>query len=231
MEDEQDPQGPPGQVADPNPDPGTTIDWESDDNVYKSRFNGFRKTADQKINRLSQLEQAAEDFRTGDPAEMRRAAAVLGLADHLEIEEPEPPTYDDPADELRAELAALRAEQEAFKGQLTAREQKEAEAAQVAEVNSRLDKLAITDEQERNVVLGLAFTLPMDEQGLPDVQAAATLIEARDKARWDAYKGSKRAPRSIGPGSTATQQPDMSKLTREERVDWAAARLEDLDSA
>lgn len=231
---DQDPQGGPpdsSTIADPTPDPGTTFDWDTDDNPWKQRFEGYRPEADRKITRLSQYEQAVQDFQTGDPAEMRRAAAVLGLADHLEIEDPEPPTYDDPSDELRAELAALRAEQESFKGQLTAREAKEAEAAQVAEVNARLDKLAITDEQERNVVLGVAFTLPMDEQGLPDVSAAAKFVTDRDNARMRAWGDTKNAPRSIQPGSPATQQKNVADMSREEAINWAAERLDAMNAA
>lgn len=234
MQEEQDPQsGPPEQVADPTTDPGasTAFDWDTDDNPWKKRFEGYRPEADRKITRLSQYEQAVQDFQSGDPAEMRRAAAVLGINDYLEIEDPDPPTYDDPADELRAELAALRAEQEAFKGQLTAREQKEAEAAQVAEVNSRLDKLGITDEQERNVVLGAAFTLPMDEQGLPDVAAAARFIEERDNARMRAWGETKNAPRSIQPGSPATQQKNVAEMSREEKIAWAAERLDAMNAS
>lgn len=241
---DQDPQdGSPDLTADPqSAAPGTTqIDWESDENPYrpfKDRFEGYRRTADQKITRLSQYEQAVQDFQSGDPAEMRRAAAVLGIGEYLEIEDPDPPTYDDPSDELRAQIEALRAEQEQFKGQLTAREQKEAEAAQVAEVNSRLDKLGITDEQERNVVLGAAFTMPMDDAGLPDVAAAAKFIEARDRARFADrfadYKASKRAPTSIQPGQTGTGQKsaadmtDSSGLLTQEGLDYYAQRMEDM---
>lgn len=235
MQEEQDPQsGPPeaASVADPTPDPGvsTTIDWDVDDNPWKKRFEGYRPEADRKITRLSQFEQAVQDFRSGDPEEMRRAAAVLGINDYLDIEDPDPPTYDDPVEELRAQLAAQDERYASLEGKLTAREQKEAEAAQVAEVNSRLDKLGITDEQERNVVLGAAFTLPMDEQGLPDVQAAARFIEERDNARMRAWGQSKDAPRSIQPGQSATQQKNVANMSRTEKVVWAAQQLDAMNS-
>jgi hypothetical protein len=235
--DNQDPQsGPPEPVADPAvPDPGATaptFDWDADENPWKQRFEGYRPEADRKITRLSQFEQAVQDFQTGDPSEMRRAAAILGIADHLDIEEPEPPVYDDPVEELRAQLAAQDEKYTALEGKLTKREQAEQEAQQVAEINKRLDKLSITDEVERNMVLGTAFTLPMGDDGLPDIPAAIARIEARDKARDRAWASGKRAPRSIQPGQTATQTRNISEmvdstgLLTQEGLDYLAQQAE-----
>lgn len=236
--DNPDPQG--GSLdpaADPATDPGansTTIDWDSDANPYRKRFEDYRSTADRKVTRLSQFEQAVADFQTGDPAEMRRAATILGIADYLDIEEPEPPTYDDPVEELRAQLAAQDEKYAALEGKLTQREKQEQEAQQVAEINKRLDKLNITDEVERNLVLGTAFTLPMGDDGLPDISAAISRIEERDKARDRAWRDGKRtAPRSIQPGQTATQQRNISDMVdstgglTQEGLDYLAQKAED----
>lgn len=215
--DEQDPQsGSPAASADPaSPAPGaiTAPDWEADDNPYKKRFEGYRSDADRKITRLSQYEQAVEDFQTGEPDKMRRAAAILGIDSVVEIEDPPAPTYDDPSDELRAQYNALQEEFKALRGELTAKEQKAQEAAQAAELQRRLDSLKIEDEQDRSVVLGVAFTLPMGEDGLPDVAAAHKFIEERDTARqrsWGERK--RRTPGSIAPGSTATQQKPIHEM-------------------
>lgn len=220
-------------VADPTPDPGTpaTIDWESDENPYRTRFEDYRRGADQKATRLSQYEQAVQDFQSGDPAEMRRAAAILGIADHLEIEEPEPPMYDTPEEELAAKYAALEARFDGLQRELTEREQKQQEAAQVAAIRAGLDSLGITDETERNVVLGTAWTLPLTDDGLPDVKAAQAAIEARDNARMRAWGETKNAPRSIQPGSPATQQKNVADMSREEAINWAAQRLDDMNAA
>jgi hypothetical protein len=230
------------QLADPaGPAPGastTDIDWESPSNPYRERFEGYRKTADQKITRLSQYEQAVQDFQSGDPAEMRRAAAILGIADHLEIEDPAPPVYDDPAEELRAQYAKLESELTGLRGELTAKEAKDAEQAQIKEIQGRLDKLDL-DPSDRDMVLGLALTRDPGEDGLPDVKAAFDLIVARDKAlkqgRDRAYRdGKKNAPGSIAPGSTATQQKNIADMTRadgnltQEGLDYLAAKYEDM---
>lgn len=236
--DNQDPQsGSPEPVADPAvTDPGATaptFDWDADDNPWKQRFEGYRPEADRKITRLSQFEQAVQDFQTGDPAEMRRAAAILGLADHLEIEEPEPPVYDDPVEELRAQIAAQQERYTALEGKLTAREQKEQERAQETAINAELDTLGLTDKDERNMVLGTAFTLPAREDGLPDFKAAIARIEARDKARDRAWASGKRAPRSIQPGQTATQTRDPADMIDStgaltpEGLDYYAQRMQD----
>jgi hypothetical protein len=232
--------GPPGNTDEPadpaGPAPGasTTVDWEVDENVYKKRFNDYRSEADRKITRLSQYEQAVQDFQTGDPAEMRRAAAILGIADHLEIEDPAPPVYDDPNEELRAQYAKLEEEFQGLRGELTAKEQKDKEAAEIKEVQRRLDDLKLTDEDDRNTVLGRAFTLPMGEDGLPDVKAAFEAIVARDRKHGRAWKATKTAaPGSIAPGSTATQQKDIADMTRkdgsltQEGLDYLAAKYED----
>lgn len=223
-----------GTVADPNPDPGvSTVDWDSDENPWKKRFDGYRPEADRKITRLSQYEQAVQDFQSGDPEEMRRAAAVLGIADYLDIEEPEPPTYDDPEDELRAQYAALEEKYNSLEGKLTAKEQKDLEAQQHRAVESALDQFVgkDADEQERNVVLGAAFTLPLTEDGLPNIEAAAKFIEERDNARMRAWGESKRAPRSIQPGQTATQQKNVNEMTEQELIEWGAQRLQDMNDA
>ena len=208
-----------GQTADPvEPAPGASaaqIDWDSAENPWKTRFEGYRPEADRKITRLSQYEQAVQDFQSGDPAEMRRAAAILGIADHLEIEDPAPPVYDDPAEELRAQYAKLEEEFQGLRGELTAKEQKDKEAAEIKEVQRRLDDLKLTDEDDRNTVLGRAFTLPMGEDGLPDVKAAFEAIVARDRKHGRAWKATKTAaPGSIAPGSTATQQKNIADMTR-----------------
>jgi hypothetical protein len=225
---EQDPtQGPPEQnPADPTPDPGasTTVDWESDDNIYKRRFEEYRsQVADPKINRLSQYEQAVQDFQSGDPAEMRRAAAILGIAEHLEIEDPEPQFYDDPADELRAELEALREEFGTVKSTLSQREQQEQESWLASTIEGRLDEIQGLDEADKDVVLALAVTLPPDQEGLPDVEKAYQTLVARDEARqreWGA--GKRRIPSSIRPGASATQQKHVSQMNDQERQEYMA---------
>ena len=225
-----------GHTADPvDPAPGasTTFDWESDENPYKKRFGDYRSEADRKITRLSQYEQAVQDFQSGDPEEMRRAAAILGIADHLEIEEPEPPTYDDPAEELRAQIQAQQEELARFRSELTEKEQKKQEEDGIKEVNARLAKLLPDDEEDRNVVLGLALTRPPGEDGLPDVQAAYDLLVARDRKRGRGYvDGKRRGHAPIAPGSSATPQKDIAEMTRadgsltKEGLDYLTEQME-----
>ena len=237
---EGDENGPPGSTSDaladpatPAPGASTTVDWDSPDNPWKTRFEGYRPEADRKITRLSQYEQAVQDFQSGDPAEMRRAAAILGIADHLEIEEPEPPTYDDPAEELRAQIAAQQAELAQFKNELTEKEKAQKEEAGIKEVNARLQKLLPDDEDDRNVVLGLALTRPPGEDGLPDVQAAFDAIVARDRKRDKGWAdGKRRGHAPIAPGSPATPQKNIADMTRadgsltKEGLDYLAEQYE-----
>jgi len=241
-EDDDPPETDPADPVEPAPGASTQpLDWDSDDNPYRKRFEDYRRTADQKVTRLSQYEQAVQDFQTGDPAEMRRAAAILGIADHLEIEDPAPPEYDDPTDELAAKYAALEEKYQSLEGKLTAKEQADKEATEVALIQSRLTDLGLdpkSDQEERDLVLGRAFTMPLGDDGLPDVQAAFDAIVARDKARKQAngraYRDGKRAaPGSIAPGSTATQQKKPTDMLgpdgalTQEGLDHYAQVLED----
>jgi hypothetical protein len=218
-------------VADPTPAPGTTPDWDTDDNPWKQRFESFRPEADRRNTRLSQFEQAVEDFQSGDPAEMRRAAAILGIADHLEIPDPEP-EYE--TDDRTAEIEAR------FEARLAERDQRDAERFVRREVDERLSKLDGLDEDDRDLVLAQAIRMPtitVDGLDVPDVDAAYKVLAARDQARIKKYeedwKRGKRAPSSIQPGTTATQQKSITEMVdsngtlNREGLEWAAQRMAD----
>ncbi|HZA18913.1 MAG TPA: hypothetical protein VE645_18885 [Pseudonocardiaceae bacterium] len=207
---DQDPQsGSPeaGHDADPITAPGTDttpqVDWEQ-------RFNGFRASADPKITRLSQYEQAIEDFQSGDPEQMRRAAAILNLSDHLEIPDPEPEyDADDP-------MAALQAQVNELSGKLTAAEQRDQEAQVARIVEERLSKIESLDDADRGLVLAQAINMPADVEGLPDIQAAYDALVARDRARIEAAQrdwAKGKTPTSIAPGTTGTQQENIMEMS------------------
>lgn len=209
----------------PPAEPGSTqtFDWESDENPYKTRFNDYRSEADRRATRLSQYEQNLEDLRSDDLARQRAAATALGID---LVEEPEP-EYADPYDSLRAELTAV-------KGQLTAAEQRELqrdqeraqERAAVA-IEDRLSKLDL-DESDKDLVLARAIALPVGDDGLPNISAAYDELRKRDEAAMQRWQQTKKAPRSIAPGSAATATKNIMEMSDEERVDWAVQRLESM---
>jgi hypothetical protein len=214
--DDQDPQaGSPdaASAADPIEAPGSTPNWDADDNPWKTRFETYRSEADRRNTQLSQYEQAIEDFQSGDPEQMRRAAHILNLADHLEIPDPEPEfDPDDP-------MAALQAQVEELSGKLTAQEQRDQEARVERVVEDRLSKLEGLDESDRDLVLAQAIRMPADAEGLPDITGAYEALRARDQARIDAEMrkwadGKKQTP--IAPGTTGSQQEDIMSMDKDQ---------------
>lgn len=220
-----DPQGgSPDPNAGPVPEaPGTTPDWEVDDNPYKQRFESYRREADRKATEFTQYQSLVSDLSSDDPS--KRAAAAEALGVELVEDEYEP---DDPYEAVQRKLADLE-------GKLTAREQQEQERQQrerlSAAVEQRLDKLGLSDEadesgwSEKDWVLARAIQMP-DEDGLPNIAAAhaelkklEAAVQRRREAEW---KRSKNAPRGIQPGSTATQQKNVADMSREERVEYMA---------
>lgn len=206
--------------ADPAPAPGeATIQWDSDDNPYKARFETYRSEADRRNNEFSQVRSHLNDLRSEDPERRRAAAQALDLD---LVEDDDDPGYADPYDELRAELDALKSAraQEA--------EQRQRDLA-MREIDRRLDALKLTDDGERDLVFRFALGMP-GEDGLPDIDAAFKVLSQRDEARVQAamreWGNSKRTAR-IAPGSTATERPDVLKMTDAEMVDYAVQLLHD----
>lgn len=213
---DQDPQGGSPEAApaaDPTTAPGSAIDWDADDNPYKQRFETYRSEADRRNTQLSQYEQAIEDFQSGDPEQMRRAAHILNLADHLEIPDPEPEyDEDDPMAALQAQVGELRE-------QLTAKEQRDREAMVERVVEDRLSKLEGLDDDDRDLVLAQAVHMPADADGMPDIKGAYEALRARDQARIDAHMreyGTSKKSTPIAPGTAGTQQEDIMAMTPEQ---------------
>lgn len=189
------------------------FDWEADDNPYKQRFTSYRSEADRRATEYQQTQALIEDLQSGDAAKQQAAAEKLGMefiAESVAEEEP----GDDPR------VAELLAKYEALESKLTEREQREADAALANELNSRIEALGLDSEEEGNLVLAAAMRQPVGEDGLPDIKAAYDAIVARDEAKFQAWKASKRqtvTPR--GPG--ASEAKNMLDMTDEERLEWA----------
>lgn len=217
-------------VADPSEAPGSTPNWDDDQNPWKTRFETYRTEADRRNTQLSQYEQALEDFRSGDPQAMRRAAAILKVDELLEIPDHEPVEYDDPLEQMRAEF---QTELQALKGQLSARQEADVHRT----IEDRLAKLDGLDEEDKSLVLAQAMRMDPDAEGLPDIKAAHAALVARDERITKQYetqwRQGKRAPTSIQAGQTATQQRSIADMTdkdgnlTQEGVDYLAQKMED----
>lgn len=211
----------------PTAEPGSAQalpDWDSDDNPYKQRFEAYRPEADRRATKLSEYEQHLEDLRSGDTVRQQAAAAALGI--ELVADEPDPNEFDDPYEEIRRAQAELDA-------RLTAQEQAAAQREQndrAKTIEQRLSSLKDLDESDKEMVLARAFANGVGQDGLPDIQAAYDQLAARDAARtqaaMDAWAKGKRPPRGIAPGVTATEQKNLDDMTDDERITWAANKVD-----
>ncbi len=191
------------------------FDWESDSNPYKTRFNDYRSEADRRATKLSEYEQHLEDLRSDD--EQRQAAAAAALGIEL-VQDEQDTQYVDPYDELRTEL-------EQVKGQLSDAERRQQEREASAIISARLDAMDL-DEADKDWVVARAIALPPGEDKLPDVKAAYDQLVARDTARMQQWQTTKKVPRGIAPGTSATEQKNTDDMTDAERVEWAVNRLD-----
>lgn len=204
------------------------IDWEADDNPYKKRFTDYRSEADRRATEYRQAQQTLEDLQSDDPERRRAAAEALGF----DLEEP--PVEDD--DALLQQTAAqndprvdelLRKQQE-LESKLTEREQAERERELASTISARLEGMNLSEE-DGDWVLARAIALPPKEDGLPDLEAAHQMLVERDNKVLEAWRKGKRAPASIGPGQSATEQKNIADMTDNERIEWAVARAAELE--
>lgn len=191
------------------------IDWEAADNPYRKRYEDLRPEADRRQSELDRTQSLIDDLRGADIERQRAAAAQLGF----ELAEEEPETYDDPSDALRAEIEALKGQ---F-GALT----KEREQQRISQaVESALDTLEL-DEGDKDWVLARAISLPTSPDGLPDLEAAYAQLQERDQKAMQRWAASKKAPRTIASGKTATETKNVAQMTNNERVEYMTQMLEE----
>lgn len=189
------------------------IDWQE---RYSSLQPEYTR-ATQEAAQLRERNELYELMVTGDPDTRRQAAEALGY--QIDEDEPDTQQYEDPVEQLRAEL---RAE---FRSELSQRDQ-QAQEAQIATqtravVDERLGQLDFLSKKDQDIVLAYAINaLPAVEgpNGLPmpDIDQAYKVLQDRDLEAQKNWAKSKRAPRISPVGQSATEAPDLS--THEGRV-------------
>lgn len=199
------------------------IDWEADDNPYKSRFNDYRSEADRRATIYSQQDQLLADLQSDDPDVQRAAAGRLGF-DFVPDEVEEAPQYDEQYGALAQQIADLKAEREADKAEATATQRN---AQMLSTVNAELAGLGL-DEEDGDWVLARAIALGEREDGLPDLQTAYDQLVARDQAVVERYRGSKRSTASAR-GKQGTEQKNILDMTDAERIDYVLQQHDIVD--
>ena len=205
----------------PGPDngtPGTEVNWQE-------RYEHLQP----EYTRASQ--EAAEYRRLITAAQQGDAEAISLLGFEITDSEPDDtPEYDeyDPTAELIARLERL----EQGISQREAQEQEQELLARAEQhIQSEVAGLQGLDEQDVAWVVDRALSLPLDEQGLPDIKSAH-----RDFAEWDRgrqerweQQRKRRAPAPIAGGQEGTDAPNWDEMSRSEQDAYLAARLQALN--
>lgn len=200
-------------VAGPQGTPGTAQE-QPQDTDWQKRYSDLQPEYTRATQRLSELEQAVqyyEDALTAEDEDTRRQA-IEALGYQLpEEEEPEPAEYEDPYDELRAEVEGLR--QWRDQTDQSVREAQEAELIRSI-TDERLAGLEGLAPEDHDMVLAYAINAlaPVREPGvpvpLPDVKGAFEYFQAREIERQRSWAKSKRAPYVSPGGQPASEVPN-----------------------
>ncbi len=202
MSDQQVPEG--TEEATPEGTPTTPeVDWEK-------RYNDVRPEYDRVQNELN---------RYKDPAHREQLFNELASEYGYEIEQ-ETQEYDDPADQLRAELAEMKQWRDNYVA-----EQQYQRAAQYAESYSedRLDSLGVDNERQREWIVSRAMLLPAiqhEGQVVPDIEAAHREYRELLNDVQSSWVQSKEAPFTPQGGQENTGVPAWS----DDPVERAAQR-------
>jgi hypothetical protein len=168
---------------------------------------------------------------TDDPDTQRQALQRLGYDVPEEVEDVEPAEYEDPYDELRAEINELREWRD--------QNQTQAQQAQAFEflnghIASEVERLGMAelDDDTRQLVLAQALAAPgvpappgAPHDELPDVEAAWNRFQAwrtEEQKRWASTK--QRAP-YVPPGGLPANEVPNPGTGHEARMDRAMRAL------
>ncbi len=178
----------------------STVDWEK-------RYQDAQAWGTQRAQEASEYRKIVDGLKSGDPDVFRE----LGL----EFEDPEDTTPDDGDDPYAGRISKL--EQQLEEQRSAVQQQQQLQQIE-SHVERELDKLGELDEEDREILVNLAVTLPPLENGMPNVKAAHDRLQARDTQAQKRWAQSKRAPRVSPAGQAGTQQPDLDDP--QARVAW-----------
>jgi hypothetical protein len=217
------------EVAGPEGTPGPAEPTQQEID-YRKRYDDLHPEYTRVTQEAAQLRQRQELYDlmiSSEDADTRRQAAEQ-LGYQLDDDEPDPNVYADPVEELRQR-------QERLEQALSQRDQQAQEAQYAAQVRAvvdeRLSHMDGLDKADQDWVLAYAINaLPPTQEGLPDLDQAHQVFQARELKRQKAWAQSKRAPRISPVGQAATGQPNLNEMTDQQILDWQTNRLAELNA-
>lgn len=208
----------------PGPDsgtPGTEVNWQE-------RYANLQPEYTRASQEAAQLRNLVEAARQGDPDAISQLGFEIADSDLDDT-----PEYEDPFDEIRKEVEEVRQwkqsqEQQAQEAQMLQRAEQHIET----EINA-IDGL---DEADAAWVVDRALRLPPNDQGLPDIQAAAKDFAAWDQARQERYaeqqrQQRRRRPAAIAGGQEGTDAPNWDEMSPSQQAEYMASRVQALNES
>lgn len=189
------------------------IDWEADDNPYKSRFNTYRSEADRRATTYAEQQKLLDGLKSDDDEARRAAAMQLGFD-----------FVDDEVSDAPDEIAELRARLDKADQRDRERDERDQQARLAQAVDSQITEMGL-DEEDGDWVLARAIALQPLENGMPDLNSAYEQLQARDKAMHEKWRTSKRTP-AISRGQTGSEQKALADMTDTERIEYVMAQHE-----
>jgi len=200
-------------VAGPTEAPGTAQDTQEVN--WEKRYQDLQPEYTRTTQQLRELEQQKQWYElaltTDDPDTQRQAFEALGYELPQQEEEFEPVEYDDPIEELRAELGSVRQEVDQRNEAMRLAE----EGALIREfTDERLNSLEGLAPEDHDMVLAYAINalppkrLPGVPVPLPDVEGAFEYFQQREVERQKQWAKTKKAPYVMPGGVTADPVPD-----------------------
>ena len=188
---------------------------------YAKRYNDLRSEFDRRNAELKEYKETLDALRSDDPNVYSAALKDLGFGDDEDT--PDEPVYDNPYDELKSELAALKAERDAEKQAIEQEIRRQQEIEHVQSQLAEVDPGKNLTQEEVNLLVAAAAN-NRGEDGLPNVKSVYEMYEKgleQATARW---RESKKAPH-VPSGGQAANPANPNLDDDAERQAWILARL------
>lgn len=174
----------------------------------KQTQGAFTKKTQGLASQRAEYEQAKADAEVwralqADPA--LRQQLLNTLAAEAGYQLPEDDT--DPVDQLSARQDALEA-------QLAARAQQDQQQERIAQIGAQADQelgaLGDLTDEERELIIGQAASMPARADGFLDIESAHNAVQAAIGAAQKRYRASKKAPHVSRSGVAGQKKVDLS---------------------
>jgi hypothetical protein len=184
---------------------------------YEKRYRDLRSEFDRRNEELKVLEQ----LRSDDPAVYSHALKELGFGG--DEPEDEPATFDDPLDEIKAELAALKKERDDERAAIETEIRRQQELEHVQRQLAEVDPDKSLTQEEVNLLVAAAAQ-QRGEDGLPNVKAVYDLYEKGLETAVERWRNSKKAPH-VPKGGQAANPANPNLDDEAERHAWITSQI------